>query len=301
VVFAAQSDAKTNKRNKLQGARKSFSPDQICGVWRGIYSPGAGLLYLTLMEAIQTGVGHRFRVKEFEGPLDLLLFLIKKNEVNIYDIPIAQITEQYLGYLSYAAELDLEDLTEFHVLAATLVYIKSRMLLPVEVEIKDDIEDPRQELVEKLIEYQKFKKLSELMEEKEREAEWIIERKKLQQPLPFTDEELWERVDVWDLLRTFSNLMNNLSDEHIIDLYEEISINEKIALMTERLENRGECYFADLVVRNGSIMDIICAFLAVLEAVKFRMILIFQNRMFGDIVIRRRTAVAAIAEEGGKN
>ncbi|MDR0377898.1 MAG: segregation/condensation protein A [Spirochaetaceae bacterium] len=253
------------------------------------------------MEAIQTGVGHRFRVKEFEGPLDLLLFLIKKNEVNIYDIPIAQITEQYLGYLSYAAELDLEDLTEFHVLAATLVYIKSRMLLPVEVEIKDDIEDPRQELVEKLIEYQKFKKLSELMEEKEREAEWIIERKKLQQPLPFTDEELWERVDVWDLLRTFSNLMNNLSDEHIIDLYEEISINEKIALMTERLENRGECYFADLVVRNGSIMDIICAFLAVLEAVKFRMILIFQNRMFGDIVIRRRTAVAAIAEEGGKN
>ncbi|MDR0760726.1 MAG: segregation/condensation protein A [Treponema sp.] len=244
------------------------------------------------METIQASAGHRFRVKEFEGPLDLLLFLIKKNEVNIYDIPIAQITEQYLGYLTYAAEPDLEDLTEFHVLAATLLYIKSRMLLPVEVDIEDDIEDPRQELVEKLIEYQKFKKLSELMEEKEREAEWIIERKKLQQPLPFTDEELWERVDVWDLLKTFSNLMNNLSNERIFDLYEEVSINEKIALMTERLENRGECYFTDLVVRNGSIMDIICAFLAVLEAVKFRMILIFQNRMFGDIVIRRRAAVS---------
>lgn len=222
-----------------------------------------------------------------------MLFLIKKNEVNIYDIPIAQITEQYLSYLSYATELDLEDLTEFHALAATLLYIKSRMLLPVEVDIEDDIEDPRQELVEKLIEYQKFKKLSELMEEKEREAEWIMERKKLQQPLPFTDEELWERVDVWDLLKTFSNLMNNLSNERIIDLYEEVSINEKITLMTERLENRGECYFTDLVVRNGSIMDIICAFLAVLEAVKFRMILIFQNRMFGDIVIRRRAAVSS--------
>jgi segregation and condensation protein A len=248
------------------------------------------------MEAIQPGVGRSFRVKEFEGPLNLLLFLIKKNEVNIYDIPIAQITEQYLGYLNYAAELDLEDLTEFHALAATLLYIKSRMLLPVDVNIEDDIEDPRQELVEKLIEYQKFKKLSELMEEKEREAEWVIERKKLQRPLPFTDEELWEKVDVLDLLKTFSNLMNNLSDERIIDLYEEVSINEKITLMNEQLENRGECYFTDLVVRNGSIMDIICAFLAVLEAVKFRMILIFQNRMFGDILIRSRPAGSPQAE-----
>jgi segregation and condensation protein A len=242
------------------------------------------------MEAIQASAGRSFRVKEFEGPLDLLLFLIKKNEVNIYDIPVAQITEQYLAYLSYATELDLEDLTEFHALAATLLYIKSRMLLPVEVDIEDDGEDPRHGLVEKLIEYQKFKKLSELMEEKEREAEWVIERKKLQRPLPFTDEELWEKVDVWDLLKTFSNLMNNLSDERIIDLYEEVTMNEKITLMTELLENRGECYFTDLVVRNGSIMDIICAFLAVLEAVKLRMILILQNRMFGDILIRPQPA-----------
>jgi segregation and condensation protein A len=248
------------------------------------------------MEAMQASVGRSFRVKEFEGPLDLLLFLIKKNEINIYDIPIAQITEQYLNYLAYATELDLEDLTEFHALAAALLYIKSRMLLPVEVELEDDIEDPRQELVEKLIEYQKFKKLSELMEEKEREAEWVIERKKLQRTLPFTDEELWEKVDVWDLLKTFSNLMSNLSDERIFDLYEEVSINEKIALMTEQLETRGECYFTDLLGRNGSIMDIICAFLAILEAVKFRMILIFQNRMFGDIVIRPRSAGAPQTE-----
>ncbi|MDR3146219.1 MAG: segregation/condensation protein A [Treponema sp.] len=229
---------------------------------------------------------HSFRVKEFEGPLDLLLFLIKKNEVNIYDIPIAQITEQYLSYLSYATELDLEDLTEFHSLAATLLYIKSRMLVPLEPVSDDDLEDPRQELVEKLIEYQKFKKLSELMEEKEREAEWVIERKKLEQPLPFADEELWEELDVWDLLKTFTRLMAGLSNERIIDLYEEVSVNEKIALLSELLENRGECNFTDLVVR-GSLMDIVCAFLAVLEAVKIRMITIFQNRMFGDILLRR--------------
>jgi segregation and condensation protein A len=227
-----------------------------------------------------------FRLKEFEGPLDLLLFLIKKNEVNIYDIPVGQITEQYLEYLTYAEEIDLDDLTEFHAMAATLLYIKSRMLLPVEIELDEEIDDPRQELVDKLIEYQKFKKLSELMEEKERESEWVIERKRIQRVLPFADEELWEKVDVWDLLKTFSGLMTNLTSERIIDLYEEVSINEKVALMTELLETRGECTFAELVVRNGSVMDIVCAFLAVLESVKLRMISIYQNRMFGDIMIR---------------
>ena len=240
--------------------------------------------------ATENGTGgesaRSFRLKEFEGPLDLLLFLIKKNEVNIYDIPVAQITEQYLQYLTYAAEIDLDDLTEFHTMAATLLYIKSRMLLPVEIEIDDDIDDPRQELVDKLIEYQKFKKLSELMEEKERESEWVIERKRIQRALPFADEGLWEKVDVWDLLKTFSGLMTNLTSERIIDLYEEVSINEKVALMTELLETRGECTFAELVVRNGSVMDIVCAFLAVLESVKLRVISIYQNRMFGDIMIR---------------
>jgi segregation and condensation protein A len=240
------------------------------------------------MNTFNAGPVRSFTLGEFEGPLDLLLFLIKKNEVNIYDIPIAQITEQYLGCLSYAAELDLEDMTEFYALAAALLYIKSRMLLPVELDPGDDEEDPRLELVEKLIEYQKIKKLSELMEEKEREAEWVIERKKLQRALPFVDEGLWERVEVWDLLRSFSSLMVNLPGERIIDLYEEVSVNEKIALLTELLEGRGECSFTDLVVRNGSVMDIVCAFLAVLEAVKLRMVQIFQNRMFGDILIRPR-------------
>ncbi|MDR3333972.1 MAG: segregation/condensation protein A [Treponema sp.] len=235
---------------------------------------------------MDTSAAHSFRLKEFEGPLDLLLFLIKKNEVNIYDIPVAQITEQYLQYLSYVTELDLEDVTEFHALAASLLYIKSRMLLPVEMNLDEEIEDPRQELVDKLIEYQKFKKLSELMEEKEREAEWVIERKKLQRALPFGEETLWEQMDVWDLLKTFSSLMSNLSSERIIDLYEEVSVNEKITLMVELLESRGECGFTDLVVREGSVMDIVCAFLAILEAVKSRMIVILQNRMFGDILIR---------------
>lgn len=227
-----------------------------------------------------------FKLNEFEGPLDLLLYLIRKNEVNIYDIPIAEITEQYLEYLRFTETLDLDDITEFHVMAATLLYIKSRTLLPVEMEDDSDLSDPRQELVERLIEYQKFKKLSELMEEKEKEAEWVIERQKLQRALPFPDGDLWEKVDIWDLLKTFSALMRHLPGERIIDLYEEVSVNEKITLLTELLENRGECNFTDLVIRSNSVMDIVCAFMAVLEAVKIRMISIFQNRMFGDILIR---------------
>ncbi|MEE8440080.1 MAG: segregation/condensation protein A, partial [Spirochaetia bacterium] len=107
-------------------------------------------------------------MEQFDGPLDLLLFLIRRSEINIYDIPVHQITEQYIEYLEYATRVDLENITEFYAMATTLLLLKSRMLLPVELGDDDEFEDPRQELVEKLIEYQKFKRLSELMTERER-------------------------------------------------------------------------------------------------------------------------------------
>lgn len=236
----------------------------------------------------EIGKGHRFRLNDFEGPLDLLLFLIKKNEVSVYDIPIHVITEQFLAYLTQSERLELDDLTEFYSMAATLLYIKSRMLLPVEINLGDELEDPRQDLVEKLIEYQKFKKLSELMERKEAEAEWTIERKKMQRALPFADEaELWEEIDVWDLLKSFSSLIGGISSERIIDLYEEVSINEKTALIHELLESRESFSFHDLITRPNSTLDIVCAFLSILEAVKYRLISIRQHRLFGDIQIRK--------------
>jgi segregation and condensation protein A len=229
-----------------------------------------------------------FRLNDFEGPLDLLLYLIRKNEVNIYDIPIAAITEQYLDYLRGAETMDLEDVTEFHAMAAMLLLIKSRTLLPVDMEDDGELIDPRQDLVERLIEYQKFKKLSDLMEDKEKEAEWVVERKKMQHNLPFTDTDLWEKVDIWSLMKTFAALMRNIPGERILDLYEEVTVNEKVTLLTELLENKGECYFTELIVRSRSVMDIVCSFLAILESVKVRMIIILQNRMFGDILIRPR-------------
>jgi segregation and condensation protein A len=232
---------------------------------------------------------YSFKLSDFEGPLDLLLYMIRKNEINIYDIPIAQITEQYIEYLSYAPCMDLEDLTAFHSMATQLLYIKSRTLLPVEMDMDGEGEDPRAELVERLIEYQKYKKLSELMEDRERENEWVIERKRLQHNLPFADDDMWEKIDIWDLVKTFSQLTVNMSAERIIDLYEEVSVNEKTTLLMEHLENRGECRFTELIVRPGA-LDIVCAFLAMLEAAKMRMIILFQNRLFGDILIRKNNA-----------
>ena len=241
------------------------------------------------------GQGRLFRLKDFEGPLDLLLFLIRKNEVSVYDIPIASITEQYLGFLDSLDVVDLDDLTEFYSMAATLIYIKSRMLLPLDPELDDEMDDPRRELIEKLIEYQKFKRLSELMERKEMEVEWSVERKKMQRPLPFAEQDdLWSQIDVWDLLRSFSSLVTNLSSERIMDLYEEVSINEKTALIHEFLDGKGSFSFTDLIIRPRSTMDIVCAFLAVLEAVKYHVVSIFQHKLFGDIEIRAFTGLAPI-------
>ena len=240
------------------------------------------------MMETQENNGKVYKLGEFEGPLDLLLFLIKKSEINIYDIPIAEITEQYLAFLAYQTAADLDNLSEFHLMAANLLYIKSRMLLPVEMEFDEEFEDPRRELVDKLIEYQKFKKYTDLMAEKEKESEWDINRTKQQRVLPFPEsDDLWEQIDVWDLVQTFSRIVSSLSSERIIDLYEEVTINEKITLIRELLESREEFSFTDLISKSGSIMEIVCAFFALLESVKSRSIVLLQNKLFGDIRIRK--------------
>ena len=124
------------------------------------------------------------------------------------------------------------------------------------------------------------------MEQKEEENEWSLERKKIQRILPFEDEDLWEKVDSWDLYKVFSNLISSFSAEKILDMREDITINEKMTLMNEFFENKGECLFTDLIVRQGSLLDVVCAFMAILEAVKFKLAVIYQNRMFGDIKIK---------------
>jgi segregation and condensation protein A len=239
-----------------------------------------------MMEQAELKHRPQFKLGDFEGPLDLLLFLIKKAEVNIYDIPIAKITEQYLEYLDFSTKVDLDNITEFYILAATLLYIKSRMLLPIETNLDEEIEDPRKELVEKLIEYQKFKKLTEIMTEKE--TEWLIERKKNQKILPFPETDFWEQAQIWDLLKIFSSIISSLTSERIIDLYEEVTINEKITLISEFIDTKGEFLFTELIKKTGSISEIICSFFAVLEMTKMKKINVYQNKLFGDIRIKAR-------------
>lgn len=230
---------------------------------------------------------HTVQLDQFEGPLDLLIFLIKKNEVNIYDIPIARITEQYVELIQYATRLDLDNVTDFYVMAATLLYIKSRMLLPIGGEGDDeDIDDPRQELVDRLIEYQRYRKLSNLMEDREEELDYQLERRSTQPILPFEDEEeLWDQIDVWELLKTFSMLMSKINTDRLVDLYEEVTVNEKLTLIEELVERKGEFLFSDLLRKEGSVMELVCAFIAILESARQRSIRILQNRLFGDIRI----------------
>ena len=229
--------------------------------------------------------GHTVQLDRFEGPLDLLITLIRKNEVNIYDIPIAKITEQYLELIQYATKLDLDLVTDFYVMAATLIHIKSRMLLPFDGDgDAEEFEDPRQELVDRLIEYQKYRKLSDLMEEREEELEYQLERRSIQPVLPFDDEEeLWDQIDVWELLKTFSRLVSKINADQFMNLYEEVTVNEKLTLIEELVEQKGEFLFSELIRREGSVMELVCSFVAILESARQRAIRILQNRLFGDI------------------
>lgn len=237
---------------------------------------------------VDVSTGRTFRLRDFEGPLDLLLYLIKKNEMNIYDIHLSSITEQFLDCLNSDPSASLDEVSEFYQMAATLLYIKSRSLLPHSDDDLEEIDDPRRTLIDQLIEYHRFKKLSELMEQREMEIEWFVERSALQRPLPFDDEpedDSWIPADSWDLLRTFTSMIRHFNSERIIDLYEEVSINEKIVLINELLTKMGRFRFDDLIAKHSSAMDLACAFLAILDSTKNKIISIRQHRLFGDILI----------------
>ena len=231
-----------------------------------------------------------YSIRQFEGPLDLLLHLIQKAQISIYDIPISEITDQFLQYLRTAESLDLDDLTEFYAMAAHLIYMKGRMLIPQDDDGSQDFEfdQLRGELVERLLEYQKFKRYSLLLDDASTSGELFIQRRKSQFTLPFEDHQLWNGISVWDLLKTFSGLLKSITTEHVFNVYEEVTTKQKLTLMAELFEHQNELTFLDIVVDDASPMHIIAAFLAVLEAVKYSMITIHQHVLFGDIVMRKR-------------
>lgn len=225
--------------------------------------------------------------KDFDGPLDLLLFLISKNDANIYDIPISLITEQFLEYIE-ENKTEIEDLADFYRMAAELLYIKSRILLPHETELDEEYEDPRQELVDRLIDYQKFKRYTDLLTGVDKNGRIFIDRPENLFAIPFEDKELFQGITLGDLTRTFSEILKKTPPSKIFNIYQSVSVKEKRALMSELLEEKEEIAIEDLIVDYSNPLHIICSFMAILEAAKDHTILFRQEENYATIYISRR-------------
>jgi segregation and condensation protein A len=234
----------------------------------------------------------KIKLQSFEGPLDLLVHLIKKNQVNVYDIPIAIITEQYLEYLDLMQELNLDVASEFLVMAATLIHIKSRMLLPrPEAALLDDvIEDPRDALVQRLLEHQKFKAAAELLHDREtlRGAQWTRPDSRIEAVVG-EDYEAELEVDLFGLLSAFKLVLERARERPPMPLPpEQISIEARIDQLLERLSETEACGFEDLFHDVATRADMIVTFIALLEMIRLKLIRVFQSGHTGPIRIYKR-------------
>ena len=240
---------------------------------------------------------YSIKLPAFEGPLDLLLHLIKENKIDIYDIPIALITHQYLEYIEIMKELNLDIAGEFLVMAATLIHIKSRMLLPVEEAAPEEQEDPRFELVQRLIEYQAFKEASLAL--REREAEWgkIFWREAVHDaahkdagagdPLNSETEGELDLFDLslFDLLTAFKRLLDKAPADVVSISRETLTVKDRIAFISEKLESLDAMRFEDLFEGNLTKARLIVTFVALLEVLRLGLARAYQEKDFGSIWI----------------
>ena len=229
------------------------------------------------------------RLPAFEGPMDLLLYLIRRSEVDIYDIPIERVTEQYIEVIGSMETLDLEIAGEFFVMASTLMYIKSRMLLPKKdqgsnEDVEDEDIDPRWELVQQLLEYRKFKEAAEDIRKLILSSNDLISRigprdalRAVERPLKPVD-----RVDLWN---TFNSVLRRLAeriDEGQINA-EQVTVADRMELVLLRIKQSENFLFSDLFESSTTITTIVATFLAVLELTRLDKIKLKQDRTFGDI------------------
>jgi segregation and condensation protein A len=242
-----------------------------------------------------------FQLEQYEGPLDLLLDLIRKQQINIYDIPISKITAQYLDYMQRAAELDIELSSEFVFMAATLIHIKSRMLLPRDPEL-DKIspeEDPRAELVERLIEHEGFKNAAEILQQKRVIEEAIWSNPQIQQFLN-EDEGPALAVTIFDLVKTFQGVLERAKTRPVYEIgKEDVSVPDMIQFLKHqltRLRRSQSVSATELFEKQRSRRAMICLFLAILELVKRQSVELTQGEAFGDIGLRPGPGLTEIGE-----
>lgn len=226
----------------------------------------------------------------FEGPLDLLLHLIRENELDIYDIPIAQVTEQYLGYLTLMESMDLEVAGEWLVMAATLLEIKSRMLLPEdpkEEEAEEEKLDPRMELVERLIEYEKFKSAAELFREREEQRSKIFGRGAVELDFDLKPTFVLENITANDLLGVLQRILSDVGEEPVTSIQRrKITVRMRMREIHRRIiEAAGQMVFEDLFEDAQSRVEIVITFLALLELLKSQSVKVKQIKAFAPIQI----------------
>ncbi len=240
-------------------------------------------------------MAYEIKINAFQGPFDLLFYLLDKDEINIYDIPIAQITEQYLHYLEEMEIMDLEVASEFLLLAAKLLSIKAKMLLPkpIKDQLVDHEEvDPRDELVNQLLEYKMFKEISHYLKEQEQYTGQTFTR-------AIDIEEMVEKyggniqlknLNVNALSKAFASVLANLNKEELVAevTLEEISIEKKMEELTRRLFiSPGGLRFSQLFSKDKNIKEVVITFLALLELTKIQQVYLSQNHLFGEIIIMR--------------
>jgi segregation and condensation protein A len=243
---------------------------------------------------------YRVRLEIFEGPLDLLLHLIRKNEVDIYDIPIALIVDQYTAYLDMLNFLNLDVAGEFLVMAATLSHIKSRMLLPAEEgEGEEEAEDPRMELVRRLLEYQRYKEAAEELMSFEQLGRDVYTREpedeEVQRAAMDSGRDMvhFQEVGIFQLLDAFKQVLARarVTDWHEISM-DRVSITEKISQIMEKIRERESIAFEELFTGEDNKADLIVSFLAVLELLRLRILRAHQPDAFGPILIFRAVSIS---------
>jgi segregation and condensation protein A len=231
----------------------------------------------------RNGSLYSVKLDVFEGPLDLLLYLIKKDEIDIYDIPISRITEQFLEYLHLMETLDLEIAGEYLVVAATLIRIKSSMLLPKNPELEDE-EDPREELVRALLEYRKYKEVSLHLRDREQDSRNVYGRSDLVSPVSVTRNEFVNNFTLFDLLRAFKDVLDRVEE----DIYREVAVDrvtvdQRIAFIESLMVESTGVRFVDLFDDNPTRSVVVLTFIALLELLRTGRIGLRQNEPFSDI------------------